>query len=84
MSLLPLVNPGGAYQQNMTPGVFSDVFILRLSPAGNLNWFTYFGGTAEDAIMQLATSPSGEIAVAGATLSTDLPVLSAPQTNDYY
>ncbi len=68
-----------------TPGAFqstlageADAFVLRLSPDGaELEFATLFGGTNDDAAQALAISVSGEITLAGATRSRDLPLLNS-------
>jgi hypothetical protein len=61
-----------------------DAFVAVLNPsvafAQGLKYSTYFGGSHGDVAYQVAASKDGSIAVAGYTLSADLPVTAdAPQ-----
>ena len=47
-----------------------DGFIVKFNSAGGRLWGSYFGGTQGDGIGGVALSPNGNIAVAGATIST--------------
>lgn len=73
----PLVN---AFQSKYGGGS-SDVFLAKLSPAGNtLIFSTFFGGNdAEDAV-GVRVDPQGNIYVAGATASSNFPVKNALQS----
>jgi len=62
-----------------------DAFVAVLNPsvafAPGLKYSTYFGGSHGDVAYQVAASQDGSIAIAGYTLSSDLPVTAnAPQT----
>ncbi len=65
-----------------------DAFVARLNAAGDaLNAFTYLGGGSGDLINDLALDGTGDVHVAGFTLSRDFPVLdpfypSPPQRLD--
>lgn len=81
LSNLPLLGPAGAYQQASSD---NDGIILRFSPAGVLNWFTYFGGSVKERITNIGVKPDGRIVVCGYTLlSTDLPV-ATPHPGAFY
>ena len=57
-----------------------DGFLTRLSGAGDaMTYSTYLGGNGSDAPMALAVDPGGELWVAGATRSTDFPLMGALQ-----
>lgn len=70
-----------------TPGAFqstlageADAFVLRLSPDGaELEFATLFGGANDDVAQAVAISVSGDITLAGATRSRDLPLLNPAQ-----
>jgi hypothetical protein len=58
----------------------SDIFIAKLSPAGDrLLYSTYLGGSQDDAATSLAIDPAGNAYVTGATLSSDFRTLNAAQ-----
>ena len=42
-----------------------DIFLLRVSPDGNLIWAKRFGGQLDDAVFGMSTGPDGTIAVGG-------------------
>lgn len=49
-----------------------DAFMMKISPAGALQWGTYYGGTLSDEITGLAIDPSnGFIHTSGMTMSSD-------------
>jgi hypothetical protein len=61
-----------------SPGGFFDVFLLKLTPAGNaLVFSTYLGGSQSDDAYGLALDGSGSIVVCGYTTSDDFPTLNA-------
>jgi hypothetical protein len=52
-----------------------DAFLFKLSPAGDaLQYATYFGGSGQDTASGVALDASGNIYLAGWTLSADFPV----------
>jgi Beta-propeller repeat len=62
---------GGAY----------DIFLARLNPAGSaLNMSTYVGGSGSDAAYRISLDGSGNVYLAGSTLSPDFPTVGAMQT----
>ncbi|GEM_PF-788822 len=66
----PLLNP----IQNYRAG-HKDGFVLKLSPDGSsLLLSTYFGGSGDDEIYDVALGASGEIVLTGYTRSNDFPV----------
>ncbi|MBI1908889.1 MAG: SBBP repeat-containing protein [Deltaproteobacteria bacterium] len=66
------VNKGGLY----------DVFVASLSPDGSsLLFSTYLGGDSWEHIGNLAIDSSGNIVVAGSTVSTDFPTVNPLQPN---
>lgn len=50
-----------------------DLFVAKLSPAGQLIWATYYGGTQDDYLDKVATDSSGNIYLSGRTASIDFP-----------
>ncbi|HEY4086023.1 MAG TPA: SBBP repeat-containing protein, partial [Bryobacteraceae bacterium] len=68
----------GAFQRSSGGG--QDTFLARLTADGaGLSFLTYFGGNNTDHVSAVAVDPTGPIVIAGGTLSTNLPVLSAAQ-----
>jgi hypothetical protein len=61
-----------AYQKNY--GGNMDAFICKISPAGQLLYSTYFGGSKYDCGMRLVAANSTTVIIAGSTKSSDLPV----------
>jgi hypothetical protein len=70
-----------------TPGAFRafssglrDAFVTELNAAGSaLFYSTYVGGSSQDFGKGVAVDSSGNAYIAGSTLSTDFPTLSATQ-----
>lgn len=63
-------------------GGFSDGYVARFDPAGQLMYSTYLGGSSWDAATSVSVdSNSGEIAIAGHTESLDYPLHNAFQWN---
>jgi uncharacterized protein (TIGR03437 family) len=60
-------------------GGFSNAFIFKLTPTGQLMYSTYLGGGNQDQANGLAVDSSGAAFVAGYTYSTDFPVKNALQ-----
>ena len=59
----------------------NDVFVAKLSPAGNsLIYCTYLGGAADDRASGIAIDAQGSAYVTGSTTSHDFPVRSALQS----
>jgi hypothetical protein len=57
-----------------------DVFVTKLSPAGNtVTWLTYFGGNAVDHAAALKQDSTGNLIFGGYTYSTNFPTISAFQ-----
>ncbi len=57
-------NPGTAVASRTSAGS-SDIFVLKLTSAGNFAWSETFGGTGGDTGFGIAVDPSGAVHVAG-------------------
>lgn len=51
-----------------------DAYVMKLNPAGELVYSTFFGGSADDIGWSIAVDAAGNAYVAGNTQSTDFPV----------
>ena len=51
----------------------SDAFVLKLDPAGQVLYSTYFGGPGDESGNAIAVDPSGKIYVTGFTTSSTIP-----------
>jgi hypothetical protein len=58
----------GAYQT--TFGGSDDAFLARISNTGQLDWFTYFGGSGQEVVRGMYCDASGSIYCAGYSTST--------------
>ncbi len=69
----------GAFQTNFAGGTFAgDAFVAKFgNPATNLIYLTYLGGNGDDGAFAIAVDSSSRAFVAGATESTNFPVLNA-------
>jgi uncharacterized protein (TIGR03437 family) len=60
---------------------FGDAFVAKLNPSGNqLLYSTYLGGSLDDFGWAIQIDAQGDAYVAGATLSSDFPVVNAVQS----
>jgi hypothetical protein len=57
----------------------ADAFVAKYDAAGALKFMTYYGGTGTDAGTGIGVDSSGNVYVAGYTVSTDLPTFHALQ-----
>jgi len=73
----------GAFQTKFQGGSQAgDAFVAKFGNSGsNLVYFTYLGGSADDAAYGLAVDAAGDAYVAGATESPNFPTKSAIYTN---
>jgi len=55
--------------------LYSDAFVTKLDPAGEISYSTCLGGTRNDAGAAIAVDALGNIVVAGSTSSTDFTVV---------
>jgi len=58
-------------------GWIEDMFFAKLSPAGQLIYASYFGGSRGDWMTTVALNPRGELVIVGITGSADLPASNA-------
>jgi len=58
----------------------SDLFIIKISPGGNVIYSTYFGGSGHDRGLSIAVDTDGNVFITGSTTSTDFPLLNASQS----
>jgi hypothetical protein len=78
-----LLSTHGAFQTNYQGGLQAgDAFLAKFGNSGsNLVYFTYLGGSADDAAYGLAVDATGDVYVAGATISPNFPTKNAIYTN---
>ncbi|MEJ7764716.1 MAG: SBBP repeat-containing protein [Acidimicrobiales bacterium] len=50
-----------------------DGYIVKFDGSGGPEWVTYLGGSLDEQLFGVASDPAGNLAVAGATTSSDLP-----------
>src|SRR6185436_17709343 len=60
--------------QRQRNGLFFDAFVTKLTPAGQLSYSTYLGGTLTDGANDVAVDALGNAFVVGGTLSSDFPI----------
>lgn len=66
--------------QNFNKGG-TDVFVTKISAAGNLMWTTLLGGAGSDIANAIAVDGSGIVYITGSTTSTDFPTKNPYQAN---
>jgi hypothetical protein len=55
----------------------SDAFVTKLTPSGSaLVYSTYLGGSVDETAFGIATTPAGEVLIAGYTTSPDFPTVA--------
>ena len=57
-------DPGAGVQSRTSNGA-TDIYILKLSSAGNFVWTETFGGTGNDVAFEIVASPNGDTSIAG-------------------
>jgi len=62
------ISTTGAYQTTL--GGSNDGYLAKFSPAGVLQWATYYGGANDDKIVKVSADASGNIYATGITSST--------------
>jgi uncharacterized protein (TIGR03437 family) len=65
---------GGGNNSFFTIG---DAFVAKFDPTGKLVWSTYLGGSKDDAGTAIAVDSSGNVYIAGATVSSNFPGVSS-------
>jgi len=63
----------GAFQPVYADGAFSNVYVAKFTPGGQLSGATYLGGSQQDASSAIALRPNGSVVVSGFTQSPDFP-----------
>jgi uncharacterized protein (TIGR03437 family) len=74
-----------AYQRQLSPGTCTagvgngqgpcpDAFVMKLAPSGTTVWATYLGGSGPDYAHAVAVDGSGDVWVAGETVSPNFPL----------
>lgn len=61
------LSTAGAHQ--IAPGLDFDGFLARLTPDGELDWATYYGGSKTDFLHGVAVDPLGDVVIVGSTWS---------------
>jgi gliding motility-associated-like protein len=77
----PLTNANGNSWFQSTMNGMTDVFIVRFSPAGAVEWSTLFGGNQDDRLFDVTIDNTGNLFLCGRTASTNFPTLT---TNGAY
>ena len=57
--------------------MFGDAFVAKFDPTGKLVWSTYLGGTKDDVGTAVTVDSSGNVYIAGATVSSNFPGVSS-------
>lgn len=77
------VTPVGAYNQAFNGG--GDIRMIRFTPAGVINWSTYFGGSGWEGIsINVESDPSGNIVIGGYSSSTTMMPVTNPGGGAFY
>jgi uncharacterized protein (TIGR03437 family) len=81
----------GAYQKifagygGNTCGRMGDAFVAKLNPTGSeLIYSTYLGGQKDDAASAIAIDSTGNVYVAGSTISTDFPTTAGAYQTSFH
>ena len=68
---------GGSYM------LCGDAFVMKVDSSGNVVYFTYLGGAANDSGAAIAIDASGNAYITGSTQSTNFPIYNAAQTSNH-
>jgi len=68
--------------QSSPDNLYGDAFISKFTASGTLVFSTFYGGSGNDQANAVAVDSSGNIVIAGATTSTNLPLANAFQTTN--
>lgn len=76
------VTAGASQTVHGSPGgSFNDLFVAKLNAQGTvLEYATFLGGNAQDTVADIKVDAGGSVYVAGTTLSSDFPTMSAFDT----
>jgi hypothetical protein len=66
--------------QSMGTVITGDGFVAKFSPTGTLLYLTYIGGSQNDGVTAIAVDAAGDAYLAGATTSTNFPIVGGYQT----
>lgn len=90
-SLLPVKNaaqPTCAYNINGVDRCSEDAFLAKFTSAGETLFATYWGGSENETVKDIAVAPNGDVVMIGLTESTDFPLvnplLATPHPLDGY
>ena len=77
--------PDGTCVDPVTKSEGADAFVAKFTPAGDLVYATYVGGSAHDLAVgvgsdHLAVTPAGVVHLSGSTMSFDFPVVNSDRT----
>ena len=62
----------------------TNAFAMKLGPSGSLTWATYLGGSAQDDAHAVAIDSSGNVWVAGETVSPDFPTTQGALSRTFH
>ncbi len=63
--------------------ISGDAFVAKLTPGGDVLWFTYAGGSGRESVSSTLTDPLGNIYVSGSTDSPDFPGGASTQPSTF-
>ncbi|MCX7878718.1 MAG: SBBP repeat-containing protein, partial [Ignavibacteria bacterium] len=74
---LPVYNPGGGAYYQGTYGGGGDIIILKFTNSGVRQWATFYGGNNTDNVNSVSVDASGNVFIAGSTMSGTFPLYDA-------